>query len=113
MDPEIRTFFTHALQAGDDIERYTMRLGFNDYENDDMLQAAVERKFEIIGEALNRVRRISPDMLTTIYNHNRIIGLRNVLAHGYDIVDNCLVWDAVRLHLPRLRQELQSTIQSQ
>ena len=113
MDPEIRTFFIHALQAADDIVRYTRRLEFDDYENDDMLQAAVERKLEIIGEALNRVRRRSPDVLSGIYNHDRIIGLRNVLAHGYDIVDNRLIWSVVRLHLPRFRREIQHTIQSQ
>ena len=107
MRREVKAVLHDALKAGDDIERYTTGLEYEDYNDDDQLQAAVERKFEIIGEALNRALRFDPTALDVVTEHDRIIGFRNVISHGYDVVDNRLIWDAVRNHLPRLRQEPQ------
>jgi len=70
-------------------------------------QAAVERKFEVIGEALNRIRRLDDSFVVTIPEYERIIGFRNVISHGYDIVDPEIVWDAVRNHLPGLHHKVE------
>lgn len=73
----------------------------------DILQAAVERKFEIIGEALTRVRALDPDLMVRITDANRIIGMRNIIAHGYDVIDADIMWSALRDHLPALRSEVE------
>jgi len=71
-----------------------------------MVQRAVEREFEIIGEALNRIKKVDPELLEHVSAYHRIIGFRNILAHGYDIIDEKLVWDAINKHLPVLVQEI-------
>lgn len=75
-------------------------------------RAAVERKFEIIGEALNRLYREDDEALSQIRDYQRIIGFRNILAHGYDAIDQHLVWDAVQNHLPLLREDVERLINS-
>jgi len=94
------------VAAVEAIESFVSTLTEAEYLEHEMVQAAVERKFEIIGEALNRIRRQNEDLLYQIPEHQRIIGFRNILAHGYDVVDQRLVWDVVRNHLPALRQHV-------
>jgi uncharacterized protein with HEPN domain len=78
----------------------------DDYRNDPMLRSAIERQFEIIGEALNRLKRLDPETAVRISDYQRIIDFRNVLAHGYDVVSDQVVWDIVQNKLPDLRREI-------
>ena len=90
-------------QADEAICRYTQGKSLDDYLTDDQLQASVERKFEIIGEALSQLRQLDPEMVEGIEDYRKIIAFRNTLIHGYSLVDNRIVWDIVNSHLPRLR----------
>ena len=67
-------------------------------------QAAVERKFEIIGEALNRLHQTHPELAERIPRLRRIIDFRNLLIHGDAIVKPERVWDYTENHLPQLRR---------
>lgn len=67
-----------------------------------MLRSAVERQFEIVGEALNRLSRDEPVLAARIQEVRRIVGFRNILAHGYDIVDDDAVWTAITDEPPAL-----------
>ena len=60
-----------------------------------MLRAAVEREFEIIGEAMAQLAQLDPVLAARISGYQRIIAFRNVLIHGYADVDDRLVWDIV------------------
>jgi uncharacterized protein with HEPN domain len=71
-----------------------------------MLRAAVERQFEIIGEALAQLAKRDANLAAHIGEHRRIIAFRNILIHGYADVDNKLVWDIVETKLPVLRREI-------
>ncbi len=66
----------------------------------------VERNFEIIGEAVNRLRRHDPAMLEQISGYQKIIAFRNILIHAYDIIDATTVWQAVQESLPILVAEV-------
>jgi uncharacterized protein with HEPN domain len=82
---------------------------FNVYRSDKMLRRATERELEIIGEAMSRIRK--EDDSFEISSMHAIIGMRNRVIHGYDLIDNELVWGAVVKHLPILKKEIQSIFQ--
>jgi uncharacterized protein with HEPN domain len=110
MQLEVKKCLFDILEAARGIEDYTRGLDYADYRDNGMLQAAVERKFEIIGEALNRIKKADSAVLAEISQYERIISFRNVISHGYDAVDLDIVWNAVQHHLPTLRREVQSLL---
>lgn len=81
---------------------------YANYKSNEMLKSAVERKIEIIGEALNRVVKIIPDIPIT--NKEKIIGTRNRIIHAYDSVDDIMMWEIVIKHLPILRKEVEKLL---
>ena len=78
------------------------------FQSDRVLQLAVERQFEFIGEALLLLERIDADNLAQkIPEYRKIIGFRNLIAHGYDIIDDAALWDFVVNRVPRLLEQVQ------
>ena len=67
-----------------------------------MLKSAVERQFEIIGEALNQLSRVDPELAASIPDLGRLVAFRNILIHGYAVVDDEIVWGAATNRLPAL-----------
>ena len=78
----------------------------DEYRSDEVFRSAVERKFEIIGEALNRLQKIDPVLAAALPQHRQIISFRNILIHGYDVIDDQVVWDIVQKDLQPLLQEV-------
>lgn len=81
---------------------------FENYKLDRMRMAAVERKFEIIGEAFNRILKIFPefelpDVISTVNQ-------RNFIIHAYDSVDSALMWDLRENYIPKLKQDVDSFV---
>ena len=68
-----------------------------------MLRSAVERQFEIIGEALGQLAKLDPVLAGRIPELHCIVGFRNLLIHGYDRIDDRVVWRAIEIDLPSLR----------
>ena len=62
-----------------------------DCSGERLLRQAVERNLQIIGEAVGRLRRDDPETADRLSEHERIVGFRNVLVHGYDLVDDGIV----------------------
>jgi uncharacterized protein with HEPN domain len=94
-------------QAVDRILRYVKGRTFDDFVADDYFRSAVERQFEIIGEAMVRLRKIGPEAAARISNQNKISGFRNALIHNYDGIDHVISWNVVVQHLPILQTELE------
>lgn len=103
---EARKHLFDIQQAARLIAEFTLRRTFADYERDSMLRAAVERQFEIVGEALSNLAKVEPHLATRISEHRRIIAFRNILIHSYSSVDDRLVWDVVETKLDRLLEEV-------
>ena len=64
----------------------------------------------IVGEALNSIVRIDPEVISNITSHRKIISFRNILVHGYAIVDDRVVWDIIKKHLPELKEEVEGLL---
>lgn len=106
MTDEIKKYLFDILESAKSIEEYVgPDLNFKNYQSNKMLRRAVEREFEIIGEALKSIDRINPDL--EISGKRQIIGMRNRVIHGYDKIDNEILWGAIVKHLPKLRFEVE------
>lgn len=110
MQPKTQKWLNDIRNACIRIERYTSGVSLDSYEENDLLQAGVERYFEIIGEALRRVEAAEPGVTSSITDYRAIIGFRNLLAHGYDIIDNERVWFVITVALPRLHREVEQLL---
>lgn len=98
------------LQAGRDVKTFVDDRSFDDYKADSLLRSAVERKFEIMGEALTRIRRDDPDILARIRESRDLISFRNILIHGYDAIDYRIVWSVIEDDLDNLIEEVENLI---
>lgn len=77
-----------------------------DFRGNRLLRQAIERNFEIIGEAIRRLAQVDPECAARIGDYRQIIAFRNVLIHGYDLVDDALVWDTIERKLPALLHDV-------
>ena len=102
MRPEELKLLVDIRRALEEIREFTAGMDFGAYRIDAKCRAAVERKFEIIGEACMRLRDRFPEPFSKIDSGSQIIGFRNRLIHGYDNVDDAIVWDVVTRKLPEL-----------
>ena len=93
------------------IFRFVRSKTFDDYEQDELLRSGIERKFEIIDEALNRIRRDDPTLLDKIREHRNIVSFRNILAHGYDSLDNRIVWGIIEEDFGKLLADVERLIE--
>ena len=95
------------LRSIQEIESFCHGRTFLDFQEDRALQLIVERELEIIGEALARLRRDHPNLAEQIRDINKIVGLRNVLAHGYDILEHEILWDIVENKMALVKRDVQ------
>ena len=103
MERDPRAFLWDVDTAVADIARFIEGLDEAAYRSSAMVRAAVERKFEIIGEALAQLARIDPALGARVPEYRRIIAFRNVIIHGYATVDDGEVWRIAMTLLPSLR----------
>lgn len=90
---------------------FTSGRSFVDYQNNVMLQAAVERQFGIVGESVLQLARIDEETASRISGYQRIIAFRNVLIHRSADVDDRLVWGVVINDLPTLARDVEELIE--
>ncbi len=108
MDETSLKHYYDAREAARAITRFAAGRSYEDYCRDEMLSSAIERKFEIIGEALARIRRKRPEDLRVIGDWPAIIGFRNILVHAYEHIEDSVVWGIVSGQLPRFLEQLES-----
>jgi len=103
---KIRAIRHDILTAIEEIHEFTEGRTLEELLNERGFQLILEREFEIIGEALFRIRSIEPALFADIPSGSQIIGMRNILAHGYDRVDYQILWDAATKDLEALRRHV-------
>lgn len=105
MDNRTKKWMMDILVSIADINEFIgSQNDFSSYEKNKMMKRAVERELEIIGEAVNRIKKADSNIELTYAD--KIIGLRNKVAHEYDVIDDAIIWDVVHLYLPGLKEEV-------
>lgn len=110
MPPEAEKYLVDIQTALAEIRDFTRGMDLAGYQADPKSRAAVERKFEVVGEACVRLRKKSPETHGKIPDAAMIVGFRNRLIHGYDDVDDGIVWDIVTHKLPLLAKEIEALV---
>jgi len=105
MPPRPLAHLQDVIDSADRIREYTGGLTFEQYLDEPQVRDAVERRFTIIGEALVRLRRDAPELDKRIGAAAAIIGFRNRVVHGYDRLDQAVIWGVIQQHLQSLRDE--------
>ncbi|HEY3762139.1 MAG TPA: HepT-like ribonuclease domain-containing protein [Verrucomicrobiae bacterium] len=96
--------------AAEALCRFTEGKRVEDLKRDELLQAAVERKLSIIGEAFVQLRTEDPMTAEKFPDLRKIVGMRNRLVHGYDQLDLDVVWDTVVNHVPPLLKDVDAAL---
>ena len=105
MKPEVKKYLFDIQTSIESIEEFVgEERSFSEYQKNKLLKRAVEREIEIIGEAVNRILKTAPGI--HIENARRIVDTRNWVIHGYDNVDDIIIWGIVIKHLPKLKKEI-------
>jgi len=109
MELAIKKLLFDIHESIESIEKYLEdKRDFKLYLSNKMMRRAVEREFEIIGEALGRIEKL--DTTLNISGKRQIISMRNRVIHGYDKIDNEIVWGIIMRHLPELKTEVDSLL---
>jgi uncharacterized protein with HEPN domain len=99
-----------ARNACADIERYTtpeMQAALPDRRS---LFLILYQLIEIAGEALNAAYKEDPDLGESIPSLRQVVDMRNRLIHGYDSVDDSIVWIVATERIPALRERLDALL---
>jgi uncharacterized protein with HEPN domain len=109
MDESIKKYLTDILVSIIAIDSYLQgKRDFNFYLQNKIVRRSVEREIEIIGEAMNRLLKIHPNI--TITSATKIVDQRNLIIHAYDSINNEIIWNVVVKHLPRLKTEVEQLL---
>ena len=106
MNREVKKLLLDMLNSILRIEQYLDNSKkFEEYQNNIMLQQAVERNIEIIGEAMSNILKHDPEFQIT--DSRKIVNTRNRIIHGYDDIENTEIWAIIINHLPKLKEEIE------
>ena len=107
MQPKLLKYILDIEAVIDEIESIKLRTdhNFKIFSEDIILQRAVERDLEIIGEAVRKILELKPSIEIT--SSKNIIGLRNIIAHAYDSVEPEMLWGIIQKNIPLLAVEIE------
>jgi uncharacterized protein with HEPN domain len=107
---ESKKLLEDVRQACELIRTFTADQTLDRYVSNAMMKSAVERQFEIIGEALRHLAAEDPAMISNIRDHRQIISFRNILIHGYDVIEDDVVWGVIQEKLSVLENQVESLL---
>jgi uncharacterized protein with HEPN domain len=109
MEQEIKTWLENIDNAINEINMFLPdKRDFLAFQRDIKTRRAIERNIEIIGEAMNRILHVAPEI--SISNARKIVNTRNRIIHGYDTVSDDILWSIVIKYLPILDREIKALI---
>lgn len=110
MERDPRALLWDALTAARLVSSFAAHADFERFDRDDMLRSAIERQLEILGEALAQLAKIEPGLAARLPEARRAIDFRNLLIHGYAVVNRRRVWAVVHDDLPRMMAAIEAQL---
>jgi uncharacterized protein with HEPN domain len=110
MQRDPRAWLWDVREAADAIVGFVAGMDERRCAASELVHSAVERKFEVIGEALNQLSKAHPALAAWIPDVPQIVAFRNLLIHGYALVDHDRVWGVITSSLPGVRQMVDSLL---
>lgn len=95
-----------ALHAAERLAGFRHGKSVTDYRSGDLLKSAVERQFEMVGEALNQLSKADSALAAEVPDSPRIVAFRDIVIHGYAMVDDAIGWQVLTERLPELERTL-------
>lgn len=110
MDEKVGKYIEDMLVAISEIEMAVERFGrqYDVFEKDVVFRKFVERNIEILGEAMNRILKIHPEI--NVNSARKIVDTRNYVIHSYDSLKPDILWAIVINHIPVLKLELEALL---
>ena len=105
MRPESKKYLYDMLRACETLAQFLEGKQFADYDSDLLLRSAVERQLMIVGEAMSQATRTDEELAGQIQDAREIINLRNVIVHGYTVIENETIWGILQADVPKLRDQ--------
>ena len=111
MQLDIQKYLYDIQSSIDSINEYLgNKSDFKEYQSNKLLRRGIERELEIIGEAANRILQL--DSSIQIDNARKIVDLRNWVIHGYDKIDDVIIWGIVSKQLPILKVQVDDLLKN-
>lgn len=106
MDRKLRKYLSDILASILEIDSFLQDrpCEYATFCNDTLLRRGIERNIEIMGEAMNQVLKINPDI--NITSARKVVDTRNFVIHAYDSLNPSILWGIVINHLPKLKDEV-------
>ncbi|MDH3718926.1 MAG: DUF86 domain-containing protein [Planctomycetota bacterium] len=111
MHPDVPKLLEDIRDAGAFVLQIVHDCSQEEYEQNRLARQAVERNFEIIGEALNRLSKTDPLAAQQVGPVTKIVAFRNILVHAYDNIDHQIVWHVIQNELPQLVAAVETLLQ--
>lgn len=110
MDRKIRKYLADILASIIEIESFMAERPkeYATFCNDTLFRRGVERNMEIMGEAMNNVLIIDPNIAIT--SSRKIVDTRNFIIHAYDSLKPDILWGIVINHIPLLKREVETLL---
>jgi len=112
MRDEVKKFLYDVHSSCNNINDFIKGKRFEDFNSNLLLISAVERQFEIIGEALSQAEKIYPDLKNGITDLRKIINFRNILIHGYAVISHDILWGIIENDLQKLISDVSALLDS-
>jgi uncharacterized protein with HEPN domain len=112
MQHDLNTYLYDIVACCHNIKQFIKNKDYIDYTKEILIKSAVERQFEIIGEALKRISQEYPETFKKITDARRMVDFRNVISHGYDIISDQTVWNIIQDNLDKLLNECQELMRN-
>ena len=110
MDRKLKKYLEDIRLAIEDIKSFLAQRPrmYSVFLEDSMFRRAIEREIGIIGEAMNQILKLDPNI--SITDARKIVGTRNYVIHAYDTLRPDMIWDIVINDIPILKEEVNALL---